>query len=574
MRKANVAGAVVAVLGSLSAVSGYGCGAAGNYTCGSNESPLVVAAGQVVRLQDCHYVDCPTIRVQPLGQLILERVSFTASRSTNSSAGSVFLDRGFLNATGVRFQNSVSQTGAAFAARSSQIFLQDVEMIALMSVYGGGAFQAFNTTVVARNLLCRHSLTVDGYGGCGLVRGKGRFECHNCSFVGNRASGNGAFAGALMIEGIDSRGVVRNSYFAENEAAYDAAISSLEEAQLQVFNSVFVRHRVGDCVMGSTYQANLEVFDSVFSNNSIQYGLVAVWLEAWAFINNCTFHENSALYAAGVYVVYDSWVRVENSIFTNNVARDVAGVIFLDVDSAMELRNCSMHGNRAGKETSVLYGDRDSSLSIGGFLRITNNTVNDDLCHGAFFCIYGRITFENVFRRNQGSIFSGAFKASNIEDAKAMAQNFPAGEFPDLQLVNGIPVRSQYVLPSTNSTLTSEYAHFVLPTLQVATFDMFGYAAMANQGTVRLFLSDVTFSPTPVLLGTVERTISAKGMVNFTDVGFRASGNGSAVLLAILTSTATELAAPPRITIIVNAIYPATTRTTVSFIRSHPNYLL
>ena len=51
---------------------------------------------------------------------------------------------------------------------------------------------------------------------------------------------------------------------------------------------------------------------------------------------------------------------------------------------AFEIRNCSIHGNKAAKGAAVMYAHPDAELTMGGVMRIYGNTASATECGGSF----------------------------------------------------------------------------------------------------------------------------------------------------------------------------------------------
>ena len=539
---------------------GYGCGMDGTFTCSADTQSLVVAAGQTLRLADCSYVNCPTIFVRAGGRLVLERVSLSASRPTGTNdTGAVSVDGGSVDATMVRFESAAAQVSAAVMARSATLTLLDVEMAGLVGrVSGGGALSARNSSIVARNLQCHNASTLTGNGGCMRIVDRSTLDCANCTFTGNVAVATRAYAGAVFVGGTGTRAVFRQCRFTANAAEYDAAITADDSSNVRIEACTFERHRGNDSVVGSRFRASVSLSDTVIIDNTVVYGAVYAKLGGNATCSNCSFHANTGTFVAAFYVDYGSAGRIENSRFSANAAPklNAKGIVLVDLDGSLVLRNVSMEGNVGA---SAMYAHEDASLSLGGYMRIANNTVNATACSGtgAMLCLRitaaARLSLENVFRASTGSLLAGTVFVPAYAVAKLLAAHLPLADFPLLRLVNGVPVRAEFASPATNATLVSPQPSFPLPTLVIATYDMFGVPAF-DDASVRVLLTNVNFTQPPTLAGEVWRHTAVDGTVTLRNLGFQSTGAGTALLSALLSSAApaTDYVPPPNITILVN----------------------
>jgi len=128
------------------------------------------------------------------------------------------------------------------------------------------------------------------------------------------------------------------------------------------------------------------ITDSIFQNNTLYYGyfkiLPYIMYYGTFLINNCTFVNNKSIYGTIFNVESDVYslnqIKVSNSTFDNNYAKEYGGVIYSNskyVNKMLTFTDCKFINNNAGNKGNFMMILNKESLPIFKF----NNKYLKDL---------------------------------------------------------------------------------------------------------------------------------------------------------------------------------------------------
>lgn len=205
----------------------------------------------------------------------------------------------------------------------------------------GGAILSSNSSIFIE--LCVFSGNEANYGGAIFAESNSIIEMENSEFHCNRAlglpslssldsdSGGSGGGGALFL--VDSHVNIVNCIFFNNTLA---AIPGY--------------HGKGGVVLA--FSSEMSITHSIFSDNGVTesgHGIGGVFYLYHSNIHslsNSTFKKNSAQ-SSGVIHLHTSNVSANQSVFSDNMAHNRAGVISTNNSSCVQLENCSFENNRA-----------------------------------------------------------------------------------------------------------------------------------------------------------------------------------------------------------------------------------
>lgn len=199
--------------------------------------------------------------------------------------------------------------------------------------YGTGGYGMIASGIV--NLGSTDTIFEENYSSSGgVISFSGDLDMQNTTFFNNR--GIALFATIAAYVDCHTR-TIKNSVFDSNEKAFysldwDCNEEDISQIQLEIENTSFLNNEYGLVIRGT----NVNIFNSRFENNFKGYGN-----ESEGFCDNnyggtfdgtgITGHDMNCL--SGGAIMSDKWMRkwgvlkIENSVFKNNQARDFGGAI-------------------------------------------------------------------------------------------------------------------------------------------------------------------------------------------------------------------------------------------------------
>lgn len=215
---------------------------------------------------------------------------------------------------------------------------------------------------------------------------------NNSRFIGNIASKGGAIC-------ILGRNVWINNCSFENNTADDGGAIYWDNIYGNLSKSTFTNNRAenGGAIYTSSFESNITSCD--FNNNIAGDTAGAVyWSANGGNILYCTFKNNTAAMAGAVYGdVYDE-IQINNSVFTNNSAKEFGGALIIKDEGA--IANSEFENNTA-KLGGAIYGDAETYILNSTF--IANNAES-----GAAVAMHDGIIINSTFTQNYASVSGGA----------------------------------------------------------------------------------------------------------------------------------------------------------------------
>lgn len=274
--------------------------------------------------------------------------------------------------------------------------------------------------------------TIDGLNKTRLFYVQGNnVTIRNINIINGKNDEGLYYGGAILADG---ELYVINSSFRDNEAfGYGGAISVFSGSNLHIINSTFTNNtsrHYGGAIMGS----DVEVINSSFELNSAEDhgGAIAMWGEL--LVDNCSFNNNSAFVGSSIFdYCINATANIKNSDFINNTQNRL-GALDLTVNAFVE--NCSFINNTCTEGTSgaicnsqnltvmnCTFADNSAltppyeGVSVGGaivnygeYVSIGNSTfTNNSADKGGAVANFGTgLTVENSTFTNNSGYYGGA----------------------------------------------------------------------------------------------------------------------------------------------------------------------
>lgn len=135
---------------------------------------------------------------------------------------------------------------------------------------------------------------------------------------------------------------------------------------------------------------NVTVNNSVLNNNTAELDGGAIYLRTWCrfIISNSLINDNNASNNGIILANDNSFVMIERTTFSDNVAGHDGGSLYVNDNSTIIVRQSNLTGNYAGNSGGAVYGLRNSSISVsactfehnaaqnsGGGIHVQKNTT-------------------------------------------------------------------------------------------------------------------------------------------------------------------------------------------------------
>lgn len=297
---------------------------------------------------DSRYFNLQIAQTTNNGELVFRNMTF---RGTNAGGGVLF--RGAIHGAypTLVFENThfVSIKGSALCSRNPD------------------RSYTYKPTIKIRNSTFEDNRTDETSGGAIFAEGKHDLIIENCAFIGNRSTKTDGSGGAICLFGATGSCDIGYSLFRENEASeHGGAIS--------VHNAYGARLYVHSCY----FEANKVVCED---NNYADGGAISIFspnddCQTSVSVIKSTFYRNEAEDDAGAVFIQtgdDSFNRIENCVFFENVAKDAmpkilasndtgtaGGAIHVSINTQLELVNNTIAGNYTQKKAA------DETMQGGG----------------------------------------------------------------------------------------------------------------------------------------------------------------------------------------------------------------
>lgn len=142
-------------------------------------------------------------------------------------------------------------------------------------------------------------------------------------------------------------------YMYDNASFKKNTIGILSVNPINLTGGTFSGHTAAaiECLQAEgTSTGTTRISRTIFSDNSAKYGSILAYLGANTLmsIGSCTFENNQAEFAGGVYMMNLGSLEINNSQFNNNSSMQNGGAIGVDIGSTKTtLNNCTFSNNTA-----------------------------------------------------------------------------------------------------------------------------------------------------------------------------------------------------------------------------------
>lgn len=278
-----------------------------------------------------------------------------------------------------------------FTVNGGQLLVSNLIMRRGNADWGGAVVNVNGGTLVINDSELSNNRASEG----GAIGNEGKLRINNSRIINNSGDVGGA------IHHLDGEFEIFGSTFSKNSCEDEGCAIYHLGRLLKIINSVFDGHSGGDTIYKQT--GRLEITNSTFSNNKE----TAVWNQDGVLvIKNSVFIGNSTRYYNGgaIFNKYGDLVSITNSIFESNRAPSKGGAV-ISWNGTLRIRNSYFASNSA-KEGAAVYNDED--------LFITSSTFHNNRSSergGAVYSEsqYGEITIANsTFDTNSAGEDGGA----------------------------------------------------------------------------------------------------------------------------------------------------------------------
>lgn len=172
----------------------------------------------------------------------------------------------------------------------------------------------------------------------------------NCRFLYCTATGGSGFGGAIFCQG-DSSPTIANSQFVENDAAFGGALGTKAGGSAALDGVAFIENIAYERGGGwycEQPSSRVAVSNCSFIRNVVMDGRGggAYFYEAPGLITNCTFSENAASQAGGIFC-YSSNPLISNTIVAFS---GIGKGIGCGGGGNPTITHCAIYGNEAGDD--------------------------------------------------------------------------------------------------------------------------------------------------------------------------------------------------------------------------------
>ena len=217
-------------------------------------------------------------------------------------------------------------------------------------------------------------------------------------------------AGVIQIS--NSFAQISNVSFEDNKAKImGSCINLLEEAEVQVNNSIFYEH-TGVAIV-TKGRSNILFENCTFVNNSSPADSLIEIDNSKMKMTHCKIKHN-AMGINGFVQSKKSSIAAQSCLFTNNSAR-FGSIFHLSQGSRLQIEDSTLHHNTAISGGCIF--STDSLVNVGNTLFHSNKAIS---CGGAVSCERSYTIFENTTFINHSSIWSAVL---NIGEGTLVANS-------------------------------------------------------------------------------------------------------------------------------------------------------
>ena len=332
--------------------------------------------------------------------------------------------------------NAGEQGGGLFIHIDSSVMILNVTLVTNQAADTGGAILATSDCQItvlnslflsnigsAISLLSNTTLFISQstfYNNSGAITGTSHCEVNvtNSSFIQNKASEGGSLhitMAAIVY--------LQNCSFIENAALKGGAVAAVN-SDVKVFSCRFLRNKArnGGVIAIS---GNLVLNNSLISHNIADLNGGVLYLDINSIVNiiATTFTGNRAFIHGGVLSMTGCTAKVLNSSFVSNQAGINGGVIDAQYSSIIDISHTTCHGNRATNgHGGVVHARVNTKVYVHNSIFVKNfaHTCGAVLIDGASVL---KINFSQVDRSNASGP-SGALCAFNSSSSIVRTSSF------------------------------------------------------------------------------------------------------------------------------------------------------
>ena len=353
--------------------------------------------------------------------LYLKRSHIESFHSCGSiNGGAIFASTSIINISDCLFANNSARIGAGLFALDSQVALLDSNFSKHNACNwpcnnSRSLVRFINKSIVCRsdcilgipNIFCEKSFSLTGGIVCAF---SSNISVHSGRFIENSAS-NGA---AVYCHKGTHVNIVNSEFINNKAAAYGGVIYQLE-CYVSVARSNFSHNKgkQGGAFYHNSFQTTnaLNLEDCHFYNNSAERGGVTYISNSNVMLTECQFSNNLAEEQGGVlFLTSNTNATITNSNFSNNRAnsltsnsKSIAGAIRAVYSSHIVILHFALFENNSAYYGAAIHLYK-AKLSINGTVSFTKNIAS----LGTLATIHSSVNLEGYvsFRENIGSLFA------------------------------------------------------------------------------------------------------------------------------------------------------------------------
>lgn len=299
--------------------------------------------------------------------------------------------------------------------------------------------------IISKNVTVKGNVYIDGN-----HQARGFLIESNCNVVLEDLTFKNCFSeddGGAIFLSRNSNLTLKNCIFNSNEVynANGAAIMSKSTTNINIYSCIFSNNtsiRESDLEwnqfkkgMGSALcvgiDSSLNIYDSVFKNNNAYLSTILVvsyndvtYKLSTLFIRNCLFENNTSRTNTAIYLDEFGKGEILDSIFRNNVATDVGGIVTFDASIQAVVKNCLFESNHAIKGGAIYihpFNGNGSNVLIEG-CNLSNNVAEKN--GGAIYANSANLEISNSSFNQNTALGNGGAIYAYKGITKFMSLNF------------------------------------------------------------------------------------------------------------------------------------------------------
>lgn len=327
--------------------------------------------------------------------LTLENSNFTGNVAVKNTegynrtkGGALAVGSGYVEIIKCNFENNKADIGGAISINSGEATLiSSCTFKKNIAYHEAGAINNYGLLTLKNTTFIKNS--ADIVGGALLDKGLTNVMVDNCTFKNNRvmttklANGSVPCGGAIFIVSAVPHFTIKNSVFDHNSAYWGGAIFSHRKVQWITLTGNRFNNNTA-CYGGAVYimgESMMDVDKSIFTyNHAIKNGgVMEVTAEAQVNFATSKFSKNAVNQSRegnGGVVSLDSYSRVgfDNCHFDNNVASQNGGVIYASTSVNVRITSSNMTKNTASTGSVVFLNNTNTYKKVNSQIIIDTST--------------------------------------------------------------------------------------------------------------------------------------------------------------------------------------------------------